>query len=142
MVLEADVARGVVAVGRHRDEAVRPQSLGRQLVLDEEFARHVQDAGGPQFEARDVDFVAAAGTLDLAPRESTVDYLGDQATAVGKNENRRRTDFSCRSVYLPVIRNDLPEVFDVFDFADPNIQLGCTRSKFDFQFLCYMSNLV
>lgn len=29
-----------------------------------------------------------------------------------------------RSIYLPVFRNTLPEVFEVFDFADPNIQRG------------------
>jgi hypothetical protein len=66
----------------------------------------------------------AAGTLDLATVDSTVSYLGDQATAVGKNEVRRRTDFNCRSVYLPVIRNDLPELFDVFDFANPHVATG------------------
>jgi hypothetical protein len=68
--------------------------------------------------------LSAAGTLDLTPMDSTVFYLGDQATAVGKNENRRRTDFPCRSVYLPVIRNDLPEVFEAFDFADPHVCTG------------------
>ena len=61
---------------------------------------------------------------DLTPVDSTVSYLGDQATAVGRNEVRRRTDFNCRSVYLPVIRNDLPELFDVFDFANPHISTG------------------
>jgi len=66
----------------------------------------------------------AAGTLELEPVGSTVSYLGDQATAVGANTNRRRTDFSCRSVYLPVIRNDLPELFAVFDFADPHRTTG------------------
>ena len=66
----------------------------------------------------------AAGTLDLKPMDSSVWYLGDQATAVGDNKNRRRTDFPCRSVYLPVIRNDLPELFDVFDFADPHTTTG------------------
>ncbi len=66
----------------------------------------------------------AAGELDLAPRDSTVWYLGDQATAVGADKNRRRTDFLCRSVYLPVIRNDLPELFDVFDFANPHATTG------------------
>lgn len=68
--------------------------------------------------------LSAAGTLDLTPMDSTVSYLGDQATAVGANTNRRRTDFPCRSVYLPVIRNDLPEVFDAFDFADPHATTG------------------
>lgn len=66
----------------------------------------------------------AAGTLDPAPMQSSVWYLGDQATAVGPNTNRRRTDFSNRSVYLPVIRNDLPELFAVFDFADPHATTG------------------
>jgi Protein of unknown function (DUF1553) len=68
--------------------------------------------------------LTAADQLDLAPRESTVSYLGDQATAVGDNKVRRRTDFPCRSVYLPVIRNDLPELFDVFDFANPHASTG------------------
>jgi hypothetical protein len=68
--------------------------------------------------------LSAAGELDLTPRESTVSYLGDQATAVGDNKIRRRTDFPCRSVYLPVIRNDLPELFNVFDFANPHASTG------------------
>ncbi len=72
--------------------------------------------------------LAAAGDLDLAWVGSTVAYLGDQATAVGANKNRRRTDFKCRSVYLPVIRNDLPEVFEAFDFADPHKTTG-SRSR-------------
>ena len=68
--------------------------------------------------------LSAAGQLDLAPWESTVSYLEDQATAVGDNKIRRRTDFPCRSVYLPVIRNDLPELFDAFDFANPHASTG------------------
>ena len=68
--------------------------------------------------------LSAAGNLDLKPMDSSVSYLGDQATAVGENPNRRRTDFPCRSVYLPVIRNDLPELFGVFDFADPHATTG------------------
>jgi hypothetical protein len=67
--------------------------------------------------------LAAAGQLDLAPMDSTVWYLMDQATSVG-NFPRRRTDFPCRTVYLPVIRNDLPEIFEVFDFADPHLTTG------------------
>jgi hypothetical protein len=68
--------------------------------------------------------LAAGGELDLRPMSSSVWYLGDQATAVGANKVRRRTDFPCRSVYLPVIRNDLPEVFAAFDFADPHATTG------------------
>lgn len=68
--------------------------------------------------------LSASGRLDLTPMESSVWYLGDQATAVGANEVRRRTDFPNRSVYLPVIRNDLPELFEVFNFANPHATTG------------------
>lgn len=68
--------------------------------------------------------MSVAGTLKPEPMDSTVSYLGDQATAVGPNKNRRRTDFPCRTVYLPVIRNDLPEILDVFDFANPHTTTG------------------
>lgn len=68
--------------------------------------------------------LTAAGKLDLAVMDSTVWYLQDQATAVGANLVRRRTDFPCRSVYLPVIRNDLPEIFEAFDFANPHVATG------------------
>ena len=33
-------------------------------------------------------------------------------------------DSTRRSVYVPVFRNALPEIFATFDFADPNIQNG------------------
>ena len=68
--------------------------------------------------------LSAANQLDLRPMDSSVYYLGDQATAVGENKVRRRIDFPCRSVYLPVIRNDLPELFRVFDFANPHETTG------------------
>jgi len=34
-----------------------------------------------------------------------------------------------RSVYLPVFRNNLPELFSTFDFADPNMQIGSRSSS-------------
>ncbi|MCR9295901.1 MAG: PSD1 and planctomycete cytochrome C domain-containing protein [bacterium] len=118
------------------------KSLIREIALSEAFRRSSQQV--EQSHSRDPDniflwrahrrrlspevlrdsMLAAADTLDLAKFESTVSYLGDQATAVGANKNRRRTDFPCRSVYLPVIRNDLPEIFDAFSFADPHATTG------------------
>lgn len=68
--------------------------------------------------------LTVAARLDSTPMESSVWYLGDQATAVGANKNRRRTDFPNRSVYLPMIRNDLPELFQSFDFANPHATTG------------------
>jgi hypothetical protein len=46
-----------------------------------------------------------------------------------------------RSVYVPVFRNRLPEIFEVFDFADPNIQRGVrTRSTIASQALLMMNH--
>jgi hypothetical protein len=66
-----------------------------------------------------------SGQLNRAQLGSSVDYFpGERATEAGPNKTRRRTDFPHRSVYLPVIRNDLPELFDAFDFADPQCTTG------------------
>jgi hypothetical protein len=50
---------------------------------------------------------------------------GPSVTANGEPDRpaqmpARFSDNSRRSIYLPVVRNDLPEIFQVFDFADPH----------------------
>lgn len=74
-------------------------------------------------EAQRDSLLALSGQLDLSAAESTVANLPDQATGVGDKphkpfESRRR------SVYLPVIRNDLRPEFSLFDFADPQSVSG------------------
>ena len=118
------------------------KAIVRQIVLSRTFALSskydaVNDATDPEnrllwrAHRRRLDpesfrdaMLEAAGRLDRSRMDSSVSYLGDQATAVGANKVRRRTDIANRSVYLPVIRNDLPELFNVFDFADPHITSG------------------
>jgi cytochrome c553 len=58
-----------------------------------------------------------AGSLDLKHGGPTI----KPGTSI---EYGYRFDTNRRSVYLPVFRNTLPELFEVFDFADPNIQQG------------------
>ena len=61
-----------------------------------------------------------SGRLDFAAGGRT--YKPGLASDFGyKNDNA-----TLRSVYLPVFRNALPEVFEVFDFADPSV---CTGSR-------------
>jgi hypothetical protein len=93
-----------------QDPANRLFARGRRRRLDAESLRD--------------SVLLASGQLDRQPVQSTVSYLGDQATAVGSNPVRRKTDYLCRSIYLPVIRNDLPEIFEVFDFANPHLSTG------------------
>jgi len=59
----------------------------------------------------------AAGNLDLAVGGPTI--KSGTSSEYGYQFKGRR-----RSVYVPVFRNRLPEIFEVFDFADPNIQGG------------------
>ena len=59
----------------------------------------------------------ASGNLDMTMGGSTI-KKGTSSEYGYKFEGRRR------SVYVPVFRNRLPEIFEVFDFADPNIQGG------------------
>jgi cytochrome c553 len=63
-----------------------------------------------------------SGSLDLA-------YGGSNIKEGTKSEYGYRFDSTRRSVYLPVFRNTLPEIFEVFDFADPNIQGGKRTSS-------------
>jgi len=39
-----------------------------------------------------------------------------------------RADDARRSVYLPVFRNSLPEIFEAFDFADPSVVVGARNA--------------
>ena len=63
--------------------------------------------------------LAVSGQLDrTAGRHRRV-----KTGTVGRPRLRRSTDVR-RSVYTPVFRNRLPELFEVFDFADPNMVDG------------------
>ena len=65
--------------------------------------------------------LAVGGNLDLR--------MGGSGIKSGTgSEYGYRFDGTRRSVYVPVFRNTLHELFEVFDFADPNIQQG-KRSK-------------
>jgi hypothetical protein len=62
------------------------------------------------------------GSLDLS-------YGGAHIKPGTKSEYGYQFVSTRRSVYLPVFRNTLPEIFEVFDFADPNIQRGQRTSS-------------
>ena len=72
--------------------------------------------------------LSVSGQLERGMGGSSVAGLGEHATnnnakdSLGTDRDRRR------SVYLPVIRNGLPGIFDVFDFADPDATTGKRNS--------------
>jgi hypothetical protein len=70
----------------------------------------------------------ASGKLNLSPPPGSVtlnfpEIPIDVAKKLG-NIGEVMTNFGFRSVYLPVYRNDVPAVLEVFDMADPNVVDG------------------
>jgi hypothetical protein len=61
--------------------------------------------------------LSLSGALDLATG-------GDTIRPDTKSEYNYRFDVGRRAVYLPVFRNQLPDLFAVFDFPDPNLSQG------------------
>jgi hypothetical protein len=66
--------------------------------------------------------LAIGGGIDLKrPYGSQVSAAGDNRVGRGFNQGRNSTDIRYRSVYLPILRDDLPDALGLFDFADPNV---------------------
>ena len=67
----------------------------------------------------------ASGELDLAPAEgSIVAKIGDGDIGRNLRAGQFQTNDTKRSVYLPIIRNEVPEALAVFDFPEPSIIAG------------------
>ncbi|MEC9092706.1 MAG: PSD1 and planctomycete cytochrome C domain-containing protein [Planctomycetota bacterium] len=68
----------------------------------------------------------AAGDLDLKPPKTSVvaKYKSTQGIGRGVTEETFNVEMPKRSVYLPVVRNAVPEPLRVFDFAEPSILVG------------------
>jgi hypothetical protein len=68
--------------------------------------------------------LSVAGQLQREMGGSSVGGLGEHATNNNAKETLDTDGNRRRSVYLPVIRNGLPAIFEVFDFADPDATTG------------------
>lgn len=70
------------------------------------------------------------------------DQLGGMTIPAGKTEDYGYLNLSNRrAVYWPVLRNSLPEIFEIFDFADPSIPAsGRTVSTVASQSLFFMND--
>ncbi len=72
--------------------------------------------------------LSVSGLLDLTPRKgSLVAGLGDKSVSLFGFTQGVPSDLDGslhRSVYLPVVRDRLPDVLDLFDFAEPGLVTG------------------
>ena len=87
-----------------------------------------------QAEAIRDSILRVSGTLD--------ERLGGNTVKAGtKTEYGYQFGGTRRSIYTPVFRNTLPEIMQVFDFADPNLVTGArTTSSVPTQALFMMNN--
>jgi hypothetical protein len=71
-----------------------------------------------------LDAEAFRDALQMASRTLDFTMWGDTLRPGTKSEYGYEFDEGRRSVYLPVLRNRLPDTFSVFDFPDPNLSTG------------------
>ncbi len=69
--------------------------------------------------------LVASGEIDLTPGVgSIVAQVGDGDIGRNLRGSQFATNDTKRSVYLPIVRNELPEALQVFDFPEPSIIAG------------------
>ncbi len=70
--------------------------------------------------------LAVSGNLDLEPPENGSVVAGFKPGEIGRNKGTLPDwiQMNHRSVYLPVVRNFLPDMFETFDFAEPSSVIG------------------
>lgn len=66
----------------------------------------------------------SAGSLDRALGGPSTTGLGERAVTNDSKGGAQVDGITRRSLYLPVIRNEVPQVLEVFDFADPDVSTG------------------
>jgi hypothetical protein len=73
--------------------------------------------------------LAVSGQLNLEPPNgSLVARAGDGYVGRGISERAFDYDTGHRSVYLPVVRDLLPDALDLFDFAEPSLVTGARET--------------
>ncbi|MCP5539765.1 MAG: DUF1553 domain-containing protein [Akkermansiaceae bacterium] len=70
--------------------------------------------------------LAASGELDLSPPGSSVSHLDEQAIAntAKQRESAQSDSDRHRSLYLPLVRGDMPAFLEIFDMANPDMSAG------------------
>jgi hypothetical protein len=75
-------------------------------------------------EIRDA-MLAVSGELDVKPADgSPVAKLAGTSQFIGRFMGMGTMDSNKRSVYLPIVRENVPEALELFDFAEPSLVTG------------------
>jgi hypothetical protein len=111
--------------------------LVRSIVLSDAYQRSSEfEASAKILEIDPANRLYWRGNRKRLPVESIRDAMllasGELETTIGGNSipPNQRTDYNFRyagtrrSIYAPVFRNSLPQLFDEFDFANPSVSIG------------------
>jgi len=96
-------------------------SAGQAADPDNDLLSHMNQRRLEAEAIRDA-MLKASGQLDLTPVESSIVAelgLGIVGQDLKADQLKRETD--ARSVYLPIVRSELPEILRLFDFPEPSI---------------------
>jgi hypothetical protein len=120
---------------RFVEEGWSVKKLVRRIVLSEAYRR--SSAAGPGIEKdpenrllsranrRRLDAECLRDTLLAVGGQLRLDFAGGPSFPASLTADYAyRHSGTQRSVYLPVFRNALPEIFEIFDFADPSVSTG------------------
>jgi len=102
-----------------------PRELADKLALadpENSLLSHMPRRRLAADELRDA-ILSASGSLDLHAGGPAIDTGKGKKTG-NKVEYGYRFSSTRRSVYIPIFRNTLLEILEVFDFADPNLSVG------------------
>jgi hypothetical protein len=119
---------------RFVEEGWSVKKLVRRIVMSEAYRR---SSAGPVIETdpenrllsranrRRLDAECLRDTLLSVGGQLRLDFAGGPSFPASLSADYAyRHAGTQRSVYVPVFRNALPEIFDVFDFADPSVSTG------------------
>jgi len=115
---------------RQSSESARPQEGDKETRYQDPDNRLLAHANIRRLDAEVIrdSMLAVAGTLDLSRRPGSLvaELDGQSVSLIGFNDKLPKDlDGSRRrSVYLPVIRDHLPDVLEHFDVANPNLVTG------------------
>jgi mono/diheme cytochrome c family protein len=84
--------------------------------------------------------LAVAGTLDRTPGGSLLNNGNFEYVTNDQSRTKTQYDTARRSVYLPVIRNNVFDFFQAFDFVEPHVGTGKRASTVIASQALYMMN--
>jgi hypothetical protein len=103
--------------------ASRPNAKNQETDPDNVY---LWRAASPRLDAETLrdSIMTVSGTLDRTPMKGSLVARTGEGYTIGVGKFGADPKLGSRSVYLPIVRNGLPDVLALFDFPDPGLVCG------------------